>query len=54
MKEINKIIQIEVFSEETMDELRGGTAAVMAREVQQSAAGDGAKYVCCIDIDLKK
>lgn len=47
---VNFSVIVEKFSEETMDELRGGSAVVMARDVQQSAAGDGAEYVCCIKI----
>lgn len=50
MKDIDKNIPIEFLSDETMDELRGGTAVVTSKDEPQPEAGDGAQYICCIKV----
>lgn len=45
---------MEELTFETLNELRGGKAEVVAQQSIASECGDGSKYVCCIEIDLNR
>jgi len=55
----NKVNKIDLFmsfslNEFELDALKGGTANILNSETEDSKEGDGAKYVCCIKIELPK
>ena len=43
-------IQFDFLSQEDLSILMGGNAIVLLEEEQSSESGDGAKYVCCLEI----
>lgn len=42
----------EILSQEDIASLKGGTASVMMEEEEESKSGDGAKLICCIEIEI--
>lgn len=46
--------QFELLAQEELASLKGGTAGVLFEKEQTSESGDGAKYVCCIEIGFSK
>jgi|WetSurMetagenome_2_1015567.scaffolds.fasta_scaffold131938_1 hypothetical protein len=52
MKPIKKIAthDLEIITPETLNSLRGGKAEVLLERRQKPQQGDGANYVCCINI----
>lgn len=42
----------DLLSEKALNELRGGFAKIESKEDVKSEAGDGAKYACCINVNL--
>lgn len=44
----------EEISSTSLDLLKGGSALVLSREEEKSKEGDGAEYVCCIEINFPK
>lgn len=46
--------QFDFLSQEDLAILKGGNATVLQEEEQGSESGDGAQYVCCIEIGFKK
>jgi len=46
--------QLELLSQEDLAILKGGNATVLHEKEQNSESGDGAKYVCCIEIDFNR
>lgn len=46
--------QFDFLSQEDLTILKGGNATVLQEKEQGSESGDGAQYVCCIEIGFKK
>lgn len=46
--------QFDLLAQEELAALKGGTAGVLFEKEQTSESGDGAKYVCCIEIGFSK
>ncbi len=43
---------LDIISDDLLEDLRGGTSAVISEEQEQPKEGDGAKWVCCVVIEL--
>lgn len=46
------ISNIDILSEESLNALKGGVAEVRKEEKLESESGDGAKFVCCVEIEV--
>lgn len=42
----------DIISDDLLEDLRGGTSAVISEEHEKPKEGDGAKWICCIIIKL--
>lgn len=50
IKQRNTLRESELLSEDVLNELRGGIALVDKKEEPQKQTGDGAQYVCCVNL----
>ncbi len=53
MNEITKnTLFISILNEDELNDLKGGVAMILKAVDKPEESGDGAQYVCCIDINL--
>ena len=54
MKAKLNINELDIISDDLLEDLRGGTAEVVSADHELSKEGDGANWICCIKIGKPK